>query len=209
MAHDFSDLVTTEEQLRTVMGHPAGAVVAKAIRTLDEHCRAFIARSPFVLVGSSDAQGKADVSPRGDPQGFVEVLDDVTLAIPERPGNRRADTYQNVLQNPHVGLLFLIPGKAETLRVNGRAKIVRDEWLRQRLAIQDKLPDFALVVTVEEAFLHCAKCVMRSKLWQPDHWPDQTGLASLARALVDHAKLKESVGDVQDMIDKSYRDRLY
>src|SRR5258705_2818538 len=125
-----------------------------------------------------------DVSPKGDPPGFVQVLDDETLAIPDRPGNRRADTFSNVLQNPGVGLIFLIPGKLETLRVNGRARIVRDMALRERMAVQGKVPQIALVVTVEEAFIHCGKCMIRSQLWQPESWPDGDALPSQAECLV-------------------------
>ena len=129
---DFTDVVSTEAGLREVIGPPVPRSVQKEITRLDVHCRTLIAASPFVLIASSDASGRMDVSPKGDPPGFVQVLDDETLAIPDRPGNRRADTFTNILQNPGVGLLFLIPGKLETLRVNGRARIVRDAALLRR-----------------------------------------------------------------------------
>ncbi len=205
----FSEIVTSEAQLRETLGHPSQAVAAKIVPSLDEHCRAFIAKSPFVLIGSSDAAGNLDVSPKGDPPGFVLALDDQTLAIPDRLGNRLADTFRNVLQNPRVGLLFLIPGKQETLRVAGKAVIVRDQWLLDRMAINGKAPQFAIIVTVESAFFHCAKCMIRSNIWQPAQWPDQEGLPSLARALIDHAKLPDAEAELQAMIDASYRDRLY
>jgi hypothetical protein len=179
------------------------------VSVLDDHCRAFIAKSPFVLLASSDQMGNIDVSPKGDPAGFVKVLDDKTLVLPDRPGNRRADSLTNILQDDRVGLLFLIPGKRETLRVNGRAKIVRDTWVRQELAVQDKLPDLAVVVTVEEAFMHCAKSLIRSHLWEPESWPDLDGIASLAQVLVDHANLTCSVDEFQEIIDHSYRNTLY
>lgn len=209
MTSSFSEIVTTEEQFRAVMGHAAPAVRAKALTALDEHCRAFIERSPFVLIGSADAAGHHDVSPKGDPPGFVQVLDDHTLAIPDRPGNRLADTFRNILEHPHVGLLFLIPGKQETLRVAGKAMIVRDAWLCGRMAINGKVPQFAIVVTVESAFFHCAKCVIRSKIWDPQHWPQVEDLSSLARVLIDHAKLPDTEAEMHAMIDSSYRDRLY
>ena len=150
-----------------------------------------------------------DVSPKGDPSGFVHVLDDTTLAIPDRLGNRRADTIRNVLQNPNVGMIFLIPGKEETLRINGTAIIVRDRWLREQMAIDGKLPDQALVITVKEVFFHCAKCVIRSKLWESDQWPDLAGQSSLAQAMVDQAKLSETVAEMQAIIERDARERLY
>ena len=209
MLSPFQDRITTEEELRGIMGAPNQRVLDKVVTALDEHCRAMIATSPFVLIASSDAQGNLDVSPKGDPAGFVQVLDDQTLVIPDRLGNRRADTIRNVLQTGKIGLLFLMPGKAETLRVNGNAIIVRDRWICEPLAVQGKVPDFAIVVTVEEAFMHCAKCVIRSHLWEAEQWPDVTPLPSLARILVDHAQLPESVAEIQAAIDESYRDRLY
>ena len=132
---------------------------------------------------SSDAKGRFDLSPKGDLPGFVQVLDDRTLAIPERPGNRRADTFRNVLQNPRVGLIFIVPGKGETLRVSGTARVVRDTWLRERMAVDGRLPELALVVTVEEALIHCTKCMVRSLMWQPDTW-NADGLASAVEALI-------------------------
>jgi uncharacterized protein len=128
-----------------------------------------------------------DISPRGDAPGFVRILDDRTLAVPERPGNRRADTFTNLLENPTVGLIFLIPGKTETLRVSGTARIVRDSDLRDSMSVHGKAPDFALVVETEEAFFHCSKCVMRSNLWKPAEWPALEGLLSLAQTMVDAA----------------------
>ena len=205
----FAEIITTEEQFRAVMGHPAQLVIDKAIPILDGHCQAFIAKSPFVLIGSSDAGGNLDVSPKGDPPGFVQILDEQTLAIPDRLGNRRADTFKNILQNARIGLLFLIPGKQETLRVSGKAMIVQDHWVRERMAIKGKLPDFAIVVGVEEAFLHCGKCVIRSKLWEREEWPELAGTPSLAQALVDQGKRSESAEEMQAMIEQSYCERLY
>lgn len=205
----FSEVVTSEGQLRAVLGQPMPRAVKKEIASLDVHCRAFISISPFVLISSCDAAGRLDVSPKGDPPGFVQVLDERTLAIPDRPGNRRADTFRNVLQNPRVGLLFLIPGKQETLRVSGRAMIVRDLALRERMAVGGKLPALALIVSVEQAFVHCAKCMIRSHLWDQNFWPDRAGLPSHARCLVDQAKLAQTVEEVQASVDESYKTRLY
>jgi PPOX class probable FMN-dependent enzyme len=206
---ELSEVLASEAELREVIGPPIARSVKKEITRLDVHCRALIAASPFVLIASSDASGRMDVSPKGDPAGFVQVLDDETLAIPDRPGNRRADTFTNVLQNPGVGLLFLIPGKLETLRVNGRARIVRDTALRERMAMQGKVPDLALVVTVEQAFIHCGKCMIRSRLWEGDAWPDAAGLPSQAQCLVAHGRLEESVEDVQASIELARATRLY
>jgi PPOX class probable FMN-dependent enzyme len=205
----FREVVASAAELRAIIGPALPRSVKKEIRHLDAHCRALIAKSPFVLVASSDAQGRCDVSPKGDVPGFVQVLDDETLAIPDRPGNRRADTFGNVLQNPRVGLLFLIPGKLETLRVNGSARIVRDESLRERMRVAGKLPALALAVNVEQAFIHCGKCMIRSALWQPTAWPDLAGLPSQAQCLVDHGGLDESVEEVEAWVLESRRTRLY
>lgn len=209
MPNTFSEIITTEAELRAILGQPSASSINKAVTSLDEHCRAFIAASPFMMIASCDANGNMDVSPKGDPAGFVHVLDDNTLAIPDRLGNRRADTMLNILANPKVGLLFLVPGKQDTFRVNGTAKIVRDEWLREKMAVKGKVPNFAIVIKVEEAFLHCAKCVIRSGIWDQEQWPDVDGLASLARVIIAHSKLEDSEEVIQASIDESYRDRLY
>jgi uncharacterized protein len=205
----FQEEVTSEAQLRQIVGAPARRAVDKVIDRIDRHAREFIELSPFVLVASHDGQGGLDVSPKGDPPGFVRVVDPNTVAIPDRPGNRRTDTFLNVLREPAVALLFMIPGKAETLRVTGRATIVRDAELRSSLSVQSKLPELALVISVREVFFHCARCVIRSRLWQSESWPDSTGLASHAKCIVDHARLAEPLEAVQAALDSSYRDRLY
>src|SRR3954454_2838081 len=153
----FTDVVATEADLRALVGEPRELVIKKQLPALDRHCRAFIALSPFLLVGTANDAGKWDVSPRGDAPGFVLALDDRTLAIPDRPGNRRIDSLRNIVQHGGIGLLFMVPGVEETLRVNGRACIVRDADLLARLESRGKVPTLAIVVTVEEAFLHCAK----------------------------------------------------
>jgi PPOX class probable FMN-dependent enzyme len=161
-ARRFKDVVRTVEELRALMGEPSELAVRKDIGHLDQHCRAFIARSPFVLIATSDRSGRCDVSPKGDAPGFVEVLDERHLVIPDRPGNKRFDGIRNLLENPGIGLLFLLPRSEETLRVNGRAQIVRDADVLARFTVQGKLPQLAIAVEVQESFLHCAKCVKRS-----------------------------------------------
>ncbi|HKA45231.1 MAG TPA: pyridoxamine 5'-phosphate oxidase family protein [Burkholderiales bacterium] len=205
----FAEPVTSEEDLRAVTGWPAPRAVRKELAALDVHCRAIISRSPFVLVSSCDAAGRMDVSPKGDPPGFVQILDETTLAIPDRPGNRRADTFRNVLQNPRVGLLFLVPGRNETLRVNGRAAIVRDLALRERMTVKGKQPELALVVSIEEVFVHCGKCMLRAGLWDRDARHDVTDLPSHARCLVDHAGLTQPLAAVEASVREGYENGLY
>ena len=184
----FRDVVTSESELRAIMGTPSEVAVAKQIATLDQHCRDFIAHAPFLLLATSDGAGRCDVSPKGDGPGFVHVLDDHRLVIPDRPGNRRLDGMRNILANPHVGVLFLVPRRGETLRINGRAWIVRDEELLERTAARGKRPQLAIGVEVEEVFMHCAKAFLRSKLWEPEQWPDLARLAPAACMLLDHAR---------------------
>ena len=203
-----SNIIATEEGLAEIIGRPGPRVLAKVIDRLDGICRAFIARSPFVIIASHDAEGRTDVSPKGDPPGFVHVLDDRTLAIPERPGNRRADTFHNVLQQSRVGLIFLVPGKAETLRISGTARVVHDASLCERMAVAGRVPVLALVVTLEEAFMHCTKCMVRSRLWQPDTWNPE-GLASIGEAMVVHGRLDMLVADMRAIAEKDERERLY
>jgi len=153
--------------LRQRTGEPVAHVATKAMPRLDKHCRHFIALSPFLCLGTMDVDGKADVSPRGDPPGFVTVLDDRTILISDRPGNRRADSMQNILTNPSVGLLFLVPGIEETLRLNGRASVIEDPALLASMAERGKAPKLAIRVEIEEVYFHCAKPLIRSRLWDP------------------------------------------
>src|SRR5947208_7041074 len=160
----FTDLMTDQSGLRDVFGWPSERSVNKQIDRLDQHCRAIIAKSPFLLLGTSDTTGRCDVSPKGDYPGFVRVLDDKTIAIPDLPGNNRLDTLTNMLHNPQVGLLFMIPGMNETLRVNGTVRLVRDAAFLASLAFQGKRPKLAIAVEVQEVFSHCPKAFMRSNL---------------------------------------------
>lgn len=209
MNKTFKDIIETRDQLREILPEPSELVTRKVLIELDKHCGVFIQRAPFVLIGSADANGNVDVSPKGDPIGFVRILDSKTLAIPERPGNNRADTLENILQNPQVGLIFLIPGKTETLRVSGVATLVKDENLLSTMAIRDRNPRLAIVVHVQEAFFHCSKCMIRSKLWQPDHWPELDGLPRLAETMVDAGKLELSESEMHHIVVNDERERLY
>lgn len=199
--------ITTVKQLREVYAPPREAVVRKQLDRLDAHCKRFISLSPFVLVASADASGACDTSPKGGPPGFVIVLDDHRLLIPDATGNRRLDSLQNMLENPQVGLLFLIPGMGETLRINGRVTLTRDPELLAGLRTGGRPPALALVVHVEQAYLHCAKCIIRSGLWQTESWQDPDDLPSAAEILSDHM----GVGDVNASaaaLAESYTQRL-
>ena len=171
----FRDVVESEEQLRAVLGPPAERAIAKVVRVLDQHARRFIAHAPFVFVASAGDDGTLDISPKGDPAGFVKVLDDRTLAIPDRPGNRRIDTFRNVLSNPNVGLIFVIPGVTYTLRIAGKAIIVRDAELREAMAVNGRLPEHILIIEISRALSHCPKCMIRSGLWRLNIAADQQG----------------------------------
>ncbi len=210
MSNGFETVVETTEELAGLYGPPAEAVEQKAIDRLDGHCRDFIARSPFVLVASSNRDGRCDVSPKGGDPGFVAVLDERRLLLPDAPGNRRVDSWHNVVENGHVGMLFLIPGMEETLRVNGRASLVRDEALLAEHPIGGKPAKLALGVAVEEAFLHCAKAFKRSALWRPEEWPSTDGLARPAQIWKDHMALADlTTEDVQELVDDDYAHNLY
>jgi uncharacterized protein len=205
----FEEVITTRERLREINKHPSHLVSNKAIDHIDDLCRRFITASSFVVVASRGEDGRLDLSPKGDPAGFVAVLDENTLAIPDRLGNNRLDTFENLLVNPEVGLCFIIPGHGDTLRVSGKGKIVRDAHLQRRLAVNEKVPHLVLVVTVEEAFLHCPKCMIRSGLWKPDQWPDKSNVPTLAEAMIAHGALSESTSQIEAVIEHSNTKRLY
>jgi PPOX class probable FMN-dependent enzyme len=183
--------ITDLASLRELVGTPSERAMKKQLPVLDVHARAFLERSPFVLLGTAGPDGRCDVSPKGDHPGFALVLDERTLAIPDRPGNRRLDSLQNVLGNPHVGLLFLIPGMDETLRVNGTAELVLDADLLDRLQVAGKRPLLGILVHVEEAFLHCARSFLRAKLWDPAEYMPRDQMPSLARMITDQTRPSE------------------
>lgn len=180
---DFA--IRDEAALRGLYPPTHDLAARKSLTALDAHAREFIRRAPFLCIGTQGAEGKADVSPRGDPAGFVRVLDDRTLAIPDRPGNNRLDTLSNILANPNVGLLFLVPGFDDTLRVNGQASLTIDPDILQAMSVNDRVPTLAIVVRVTEVFLHCAKAFRRSRLWDPDARQDRSELPSLAKMILD------------------------
>ena len=205
----FHDIVTSSDGVKTVIGEPMSQVVAKVTDHLDDLCRSFISKSPFCLIASSNPDGQIDVSPKGDPVGFVQVLDDNHLAIPDRPGNRRVDTFHNLTRDPRLGIIFIIPGKNETLRVSGEARIVRDEELRQTMAVNGKMPDLALVVYVERVFMHCSKCMVRSKIWQPEAWPDSSDTPTISEAMIKHGNLKITPEELRAEAERTDTLKLY
>jgi PPOX class probable FMN-dependent enzyme len=177
--------LTSPDELRDLLGEVMPRAATKERATLHARDREWIEHSPFVVITTSDADGNCDASPKGDPPGFVKVLDDTTIAIPERPGNRRGDGYFNILSNPHVGLLFLVPGRSETLRINGRARLVRNAPYFDDMTVKGHRPILALEVAIDTIFFHCAKAFLRSQLWRPQTWqPD---------ALPSHACLVKEV----------------
>lgn len=205
------DFIASHEELRRIYKTPepdAGSI-RKEMKKLDGHCRAFIARSPFVLIGSSDGKGNADVTPKGDKPGFAAILDDSTIAIPDRPGNNRLDTLENIVANPAVGLLFLIPGMNETLRVNGDARITVDAALRERLAVDGKPPLSVVVVTVKAAYMHCAKAFMRSELWKPESWPERSSMPTLGQILRDQLAVDQSASETDLRLDEAYKQTMW
>jgi uncharacterized protein len=175
-------------ELRPLYNNPSAMVVEKQIDWIDPHCRNFIARSPLVMISSIHPLRGMDVSPRGDPPRFVKILDEHHLAIPDRPGNNRLDTIENLFANPNVGLLFMIPGIAEVLRINGTARLTRAQPLLESMAANGKLPKLAIVVRVTEVFLHCARAFMRARLWSDDYRVERNQLPTLGRMIVEQAQ---------------------
>ena len=207
--HDVPD----EASLRALFPPTHTLAALKSLPILDPHAQEFIRRSPFLTIGTQNRDGKADVSPRGDPSGFVRVLDDRTLAIPDRPGNNRLDTLSNILANPNVGLLFLVPGFDDTLRVNGTARLSTDPELLQSMAVNDRVPTLAIVVTVAEVFLHCAKAFRRSRLWDPDARQDRTAMPSLLKMILDQTtgapQDPHEMRKIDDGLEADYRTSMY
>ncbi len=201
--------IETLEALRTIYAQPKGRTLDKVLHRLDRHCRHFISLSPFVLLATCDAKGAMDVSPRGDHPGFVGVEDDTTLILPDRPGNNRLDSLENILVNPAVGLLFLIPGVDESLRLNGTAHIHTDAHLLDRHAVGAKRPTSVLRIEVGEAYLHCAKSLMRSRLWEPAARVERSVLPTLGEMLKDQIAGLELEPESQEQMLQRYREVLY
>lgn len=196
-------------ELRESLGEPVPQVIKKVLPALDKHGRHFISLSPFLCIGTSDSEGRQDVSPRGDPPGFVKVLDDRTVVIPERPGNRRADTMMNIIDNPDVGILFMVPGIEETMRINGRARITRDPALLAGMEVRDKAPAFGIVVEVDEVFFHCAKAILRSKLWDPDTPIERSEFPTLGTIARDQQDPGGDAEPHEKRVRESYKNTLY
>ena len=205
--------ITDEQTLRSLFSQQTPLAALKSQRSLDKYAQAFIRRSPFLCIGTQDLAGKADVSPRGDPVGFVKILDQHTLAIPDRPGNNRLDTLVNILANPSVGLLFIIPGFDDTLRVSGQARLVKDPELLRSLTINDRVPKLAIVVTVSEVFMHCAKAFRRSQLWNPDHFQNRDEMPSLSKIILDQTTGAPSddaqMRKIDEELEEEYKKTLY
>jgi uncharacterized protein len=205
-------VISNEQMLRELFPPTHELAAQKVLLSLDKHAQDFISRSPFLCIGTQDANGKADVSPRGDPAGFVRILDNKTLALPDRPGNNRLDTLTNILANPTVGLLFIIPGFDDTLRINGQARLVTDPELLATMAMNGRAPRLAIVVSVQEVFLHCAKAFRRSKLWDPAHFQDRSVMPSLMKIILDQtggapgeAEMRKRDAD----LEADYRTSMY
>ncbi len=195
--------------LGEIYGRPSRLAAVKCIDRLEKHCRNFIALSPFLCLATADAEGRLDVSPRGDAPGFVEVLDDKRLLIPDRRGNNRVDSLTNIVENPRVGLIFMIPGVEETLRVNGSARIVRDPAVLAPLAAQGKVPRSALEVTVEEVMFQCSKALRRSRLWDDDYRIERSVLPTLGQMITDQVADGSSAEEAEALVQKSLRTKLY
>jgi PPOX class probable FMN-dependent enzyme len=206
-------VITDEQSLRNLFHatHPLAA--QKCLPALDKHAQEFIRRSPFICVGTQSAEGRADVSPRGDPVGFVKILDQNTLAIPDRPGNNRLDTLVNILANPSVGLLFIIPGFDDTLRVNGQASLVTDPDILETMSVEGRVPKLAILLRVREVFMHCAKAFRRSHLWEPDHFQNRSEMPSLAKIVLDQTTGAPSdeaeMRKLDDELEDDYKKTMY
>ncbi len=200
--------VTNEGELRAVYRPPAARAAQKVLDRLDIHCRNFIALSPFCVLSSCDASGQADASPRGDPPGFVKVLDDRTLLLPDRPGNNQVDSLQNIVENPGVGLLFFVPGMNETLRVKGKAEITTNVELLALLTVGGRPPLSGLKIEVEEAFLHCGRALIRSRIWDADAQIDRSSYPTYGQVLADQIAGADAV-EIDADEDEANRDRLY
>ncbi|MCZ7885778.1 MULTISPECIES: pyridoxamine 5'-phosphate oxidase family protein [Agrobacterium] len=208
---DFA--ITDEQSLRGLFEPTHALAIQKCQDRLGVHAQEFIRRSPFLCIGTQNLAGKADVSPRGDPAGFVKVLDGRTLVIPDRPGNNRLDTLSNIIANPVVGLLFIVPGFDDTLRVNGRATLSNDPELLKLMSVADRIPKLAIVVKVDEVFMHCAKAFRRSHLWDPAHLQVRSEMPSLIKIILDETTGAPTDGremqKMDEQLEQDYRRTLY
>ena len=200
--------VTTLQQLEDVVGVPAQRAIDKVRTELHQMDREWLAASSLVFIATSDDHGNVDVSPKGDPAGFAKVLDSRAIAIPDRPGNRRVDGFRNILRDPHIGLVFLVPGRGDTLRINGRATIVRYAPFFDDMVVRDNRPDLALVVDIDEVFFHCSKAFLRSKAWDPSTWDES---AAPRRAVIAKAveRPDDSLAALDEYYGSGYAEKLY
>lgn len=204
------DFVEDEGELRGLYNEVSTLAAQKAVPTLEAHSRRFIELSPFLCIASADPAGPADVSPRGDAPGFVKVLDDHNLLIPDRIGNNRLDTFANITKNPHIGLIFLVPGMNETLRVNGQARICTDEEVLAGFEVRGKVPKTGLLVAVEEVMFQCAKALIRSRLWEDDYRVERkTAMPPLGHMIRDQIGAAQSADEVEAYVQTSLKERLY
>ena len=201
--------ITTSEDVQRILGEKFESQEQKAIDHIDDICREWIERSPFVTIATVNRQVQIDVAPKGDPAGFVKILDEKTLAIPDMLGNNRGDTLHNVIDNPRVGLMFVIPMRNEVVRVSGAGQICQDDDILETMIVNNKKPDMALLVHVEEAMYHCGKSMIRSKMWKPDEWQSIDGLPSYAHAVKTHASMPEPLEYVEAMMKYNDEERLY
>ena len=200
--------IADEAELRELYGMPHRRAATKDRKELHPIDREFLAASPFCLIATAGVDGTCDVSPKGDPAGFTHVVDDVTIAIPDRPGNKRVDGFRNVLANPHVGLLYLVPGRGDTLRINGRARLVREAPYFDEMVVKGHRPQIALIVHIEQIFFHCAKAFLRSRVWEPDTWHPEVlpPHAAMVKAVQD---IPETIEELTEYYGRSYAERLY
>jgi hypothetical protein len=202
-------VITSHDQLRDLIGEASENTRQKKITRIEEHARTIIEHSPMVLLATSAPDGTCDVSPRGDPAGSVLILDEHTLVLADRPGNRLADSLTNMIDNPHAGLLFVVPGMTETLRVNGRVTMVSDAPFFERLLVRGKRPRLAIMLHIEDVYMHCAKAFLRSSLWDPSTWPPRSDIPTMGRILKDQLALAASAAELDAQLDESSATRQY
>lgn len=201
--------VTDAEKLTEIIGEPKPDIATKEMPALDSHCRHFISLCPFLCISTADADGNQDVSPRGDPPGFVRVLDDRTILIPDRKGNRRVDTMRNILENPNVGLLLMLPGVEEVVRINGKATLTDDQELLAESAVNGSIPVLGVIVKIDDVFFHCAKAVIRSKLWDPETPIARSEFPTYGEIVRDQRAPDSDPADINAGLQNDYKTRLY